>query len=111
MADSLKNTAMTLSEAFDLLDVSNDEVELSRTNDLWDIDDPNWNSSIKNFELGLQNSEATTIGKTVAKKIKPIINTSVLLSDLLQVITQGHMAILKLVEKLFGLNKEVKKNA
>ncbi len=101
---------MTLSESFGLLDPEPDEVELHRTNDLWNIDDPNWTGAVKNFELGMQNADATVMSNMISKKLKNKMDNSWLLSDLLQVVTSTQMAILKLIEKLFG-NEEVKKDA
>ena len=59
---------MTIEEVFGILPVSQDEVEIERTNDWGNITNPNWGGKMKEFSLGLQNSKETILSNMIAKK-------------------------------------------
>ena len=81
---------LTMDEIFEILPVSQDEVETERTNDLGNITNPNWSGKMKQFSLGLQNSKETILSNMIAKKTS---NNSLSLGDFLDFMRSSQQQI------------------
>ncbi len=98
----------TLDEVFGALPVSQDEVEIERTNGT--PLDPNWTGPMKKFSLGLSNARDTIASNMIAKKTA---STSLSLSDFLDFINTTHMRlfdfIIHLIDKILPLRDAAQK--
>lgn len=97
--------AIQIEEIYEIKPVDKEEVELDRTNDLYDLLSPNWINKVKRFNLGLENSNATVESNMIAKKMESGNNW--LLSELIQLISASHLFVLELLAKLL-LKEKVK---
>lgn len=93
-----KRLKFTLDEAFGIQPVSQEEVELNRTNDYETILDPNWQSQMTQFSMGMQNSRETILGNIMSSR-----NEDFKLSEFLSFMSSSQAALFDFILSVLRL--------
>ena len=89
MAVENKRMKYTLEEVLGHLDIPDEEIEITRTNDMADSLDPNWDTPFKKWSMGLRNSNDTKLANIIGAKT----NTLFSLNDFLDFVRWNQMQI------------------
>src|SRR3989304_4374125 len=98
MAEEMKRLKLSMDEVFGILQpLDYDEVETERTPDYGNVSNPNWNSKLKIFSLGLHNAKESTLSNMVAKKTS---NSSLSLYDFLDFVKSQQRMFFDLISSI-----------
>jgi hypothetical protein len=106
-----KKMIYTIDEIFGMMPVSSKEVETPRTNDLGNIREPNWDSKLKQFSLGLQNSKESILSNMIIDKMP---SNTFGINDFLNYLETSQMRffdfLMSVIEKMTAAVSNLKKD-